>query len=314
MLIIHRRSFLWAASILLIAAAVVLGLWLRAVPAGRSEAVAARSAAPAADPEGASAPRELGEVAGGFLGVVLARQAVDVAAEVSGQLLEVRVRPGSPVARDEVVATLDTRLLQHQLTRERAQRKTAEARYRRSAVEVAKAEKEEDRRQALGDLVSAEEAERARFQTETAAAALEEAEAEVTQAAARIEELEARLARSLIRAPFAGTVALRYLDPGAVVSPATPVVRLISTADLMARFAVPSAQASGIAVGAPVRLTLDDQEEPLAGVVDHVAPEIDAASRMVFVEARLEVSAESARSISFGALARVAVGEDQPAS
>ncbi len=292
---------------LLIGAAVVLGLWLRGVPTGRSEAVAAPAAALDDGTEGGSDRRELDDATGGFLGVVLTRQAVDVAAEIAGQLLEVRVRPGSPVARGEIVATLDTRLLQHQLAMERAQRKTAEARYRRSAVEVAKAEKEEDRRQALGELVSAEEVDGARFQTETAVAALEAAEAEVAQASASIEELEARLERSSIRAPFAGTVALRYLDPGSVVSPTTPVVRLISTGDLVTRFAVPPAKASGITVGAPIWLTLEDQEEPIAGVVDHVAPEIDAASRMVFVEARLEVSATSARSIPFGALARVAV-------
>ena len=55
-----------------------------------------------------------------------------------------------------------------------------------------------------------------------------------------------------IVAPFDGTIAARYVDSGANVSRSTPIVRVISPASLVIRFAVPEEQAADIAVGREV--------------------------------------------------------------
>ncbi|MCP4655275.1 MAG: efflux RND transporter periplasmic adaptor subunit, partial [bacterium] len=241
-----------------------------------------------------------------YLGVVVTREVVDLAAEIEGRLEEIRVRVGDRVKRDQSIATLDTRTLSHQLTMERAALRTAEANQRKIALEADRAAQEHRRRLALEDLVSREETESSRFQSESAAMSLEVAEAEVAQVEARIEQLDTRLALSEIRAPFNGTVAARYLDPGALAAAGTPVVRLINTENLLTRFAVSPEEVATFRPGTPVRVEIESPAIATEGTVDHLAPEIDAASQMVFIEARLTPAAGE-QPIPSGAIARVSV-------
>lgn len=223
-----------------------------------------------------------------YLGVVLAEETVDLAAEIDGTLDGVTVRVGDAVQRGQVIAQLDTASLDHQLTIERATLRTAQAEQRRQDIDAGRAQQELQRRLALEGLLSKEEEERARFQLESARATSEAAAAEVTRVQARLAQLETRLQRSAIRAPFEAVVSQRYLDPGTVVRPGTPIVRLISSGELIARFAVPPDEVGRLPVGTPVRIEVETLSQPLFGAVEHVAPEIDAASQHVFLEARLK--------------------------
>ena len=127
----------------------------------------------------------------------------------------------------------------------------------------------------------------------------------MSQARARIAQLEARLASSRILAPFDGRVARRYLDAGANAAAGTPVVRLISSQALLSRFAVPPDRAS-IPLGAEVRIEIETPRLVLSGSVERVAPEIDAASQMVFVEALISDTSQELN-VTSGALARVSL-------
>jgi multidrug resistance efflux pump len=207
--------------------------------------------------------------------------------------------------------------LHHQLTIERATLRNAEAEQRRQGIEVGRAKQEHRRRLALEGLLSQEEEEKARFQAETAGALFEAAEAEVSRVEARIAQLETRLQRSQMRAPFDGTVAQRYLDPGTIVGPGTPILRLISGDRLLSRFAIPPEEVDSVATGTSVRVEVDHLGLSLVGVVEHLAPEIDAASQLLFVEARITDGAPGVAAIPSGAAARVAVqrpGEPPPPS
>ncbi len=240
-----------------------------------------------------------------YLGVVVAREAVDVATEAAGHLERIEVRIGDRVAQGDVVALLDTQAVDYQLAIERANLRSAEAQQRRQALEADRSAQEHHRRLALEGLLSREEEEAAAFRHQTAAVALEEAAAEVARVEARIAELEGTLERSRMRAPFAATVARRYLDAGARVAAGTPVVRLISSGNLLVRFAVPPEGASAVAVGAAVRVEVEEPALTLGGVVEQLSPEIDAGSQMLFVEARLEAKAGAAAAVPSGAAARV---------
>lgn len=254
--------------------------------------------------EGAAAAMPQSEVTasgGPYVGVVLARQEVEVSAESQGQLERVYVRVGDVVTSGQRLASLDTRELQHQLAIERANLQAAQADQRRLALSVSQAKGEYARRQQLKDVVSAEEIEAAAFARDTAIAAREAAEARETEVKARISQLQERLARSEIRAPYAGTIALRLLDEGSLVGPGTPVVRLISSGDLLLRFAVPPEEADALKLGTRVEARLDELPLTLHGTVEHLAPEIDLASQLVFVEARVEETLEGQRFPTGGA-------------
>jgi len=120
------------------------------------------------------------------------------------------------------------------------------------------------------------------------------AEAEHQASAARVEKARAtveQLRQSLkdldIRAPFAGRVALRYLDPGAVVAPGVPIVRLVSQDALLVRFAVPPEELELVDLGDTVHVT-DAQARPVGtATVQRLSPEIDLASQRLFAEAVL---------------------------
>ncbi len=238
-----------------------------------------------------------------WVGVVAARQAVSVVAEAEGQLQQVLVRVGDTVAESQRLAVLDTSALEHQLAIERAALERAEADRRRQSLEVARAEREHRRRQQLTDVLSREELEGSEFAQLRATADLAAAEAEAGRSRARVRQLEASLRRAEIRAPFAGTVAHRYLDPGAVVSPGTPVTRLISAQNLV-RFAVPTHLVDAMGAGVEVRLELEASGVTRSAVIEGQAPEIDSASQMVFVEAGPE-AVDEVEPLSAGAVVRV---------
>ncbi len=249
-----------------------------------------------------------------YLGVVVASEAVDVVAETAGRVEEVQVQLGDVVTRHQQLAVLDTETVDHQLAIEHASLSTAEAQQRRSALATDRAEQEHRRRLALEDLISQQDIESSKFQLDSAKVELDVAKAAVAQVQARIEQLETRLDRCKIRAPFDGKVALRYLDAGAVVTPGTPVVRLIGSGGLFARFAVPPEQAASVSLGMPLRVEIETLQIVAQGEVRHISPEIDADSQTVIIEASLEPPPEPRLAIPAGAVVRVSAqtGEDSP--
>jgi len=269
----------------------------------------APSPAPEAPGRAVPVPRR----SAGFLGVILARSEVDLSAEVPGPVREVLVRVGDRVAEGAVLAHLDTRDLEHRLAIERANLHAAEADKHQREIELHRAEGELVRRQALGDLVSREEVDEAAFERDTAGASLEAARARVGEARARLEQLEADLGRSVLRAPFSGMVAARYLDPGALVTAGTPILRLISADGWLVRFAVPPEEMSRIELGQTVEVR-GEGEGPsstgpiLTGIVEHIAPQLDRASQMIFAEARLTLPTAETALLPSGTPVRVSLG------
>lgn len=223
-----------------------------------------------------------------FVGVVIPRETVDVAAETTGRLERVEVRVGDRVEAGDVLARVDTRLLSQDLAMAEASLNALEAEVERRRVELDNAQSRHERRSALPETFSREELSASRLEVETARSALKAAEARLREQQARIEQLREALASSTVRAPFTGTVALRYLDPGAAISPGTPVLRLITPGDLLVRFAVPPAAAEQLALGQPVEVEVQEVNLRARAIIDHIAPEIDTASQMVFMEARFE--------------------------
>jgi multidrug resistance efflux pump len=68
-------------------------------------------------------------------------------------------------------------------------------------------------------------------------------------------------------------------------------VRLISAGDLLVRAAVPPEEARRLKVGDPVAIDVRAQGFRLAGTLQRIAPEVDAASQMVLIEVRLAPAA-----------------------
>ena len=236
----------------------------------------------------------------GWVGVVVARQTVDVTADSQGRVQAMHASIGDGLRRGDPIATLDMSLAAQDLEMARSNQRAAEADERRAADEFAEAKARNDRRQSNPDFFSKEDLAEAALRAKTAAAALEVARSRTAEQRARVRQLETSLSRNQIRAPFDGQVAERFADQGAIVGPGTPLVRLISAGDLLVRAAVPPEEARKLAVGTPVVSTVRTLGLQVPGTIQRIAPEVDAASQLVLIEVHLAPTPEMAARLQTG--------------
>ncbi len=287
--------------LLLLAGLLGTGCDRRAASTAAAEAPAPKVAAKPAPGPVAEPERK------GWLGVVVSRESVDVTADSQGRLQAVYVSIGDRVKRGDRIASLDTRIAAQDLEMARSSLRGDEADERRAVDELAEAQARNDRRQKNPDFFSKEDLADAVLKAKTAGAALEVARSRTAEQRAKIRQLETSLGRNDIRAPFDGRVAERFADAGALVGPGTPVVRLISAGDLMVRAAVPPEEAHRLTPGNSVTATVRTLGLAVPGTIQRIAPEVDAASQMVLIEVRLDLTPESVSRLQTGQVVDVAL-------
>lgn len=225
----------------------------------------------------------------GWIGVTASAEAVDVAPSFDGAIATLAVRAGDHVEAGAVLATLDARPLREELAAVRAEVREASAFVRRGGVELERARYRLAVDQA--GLAAGTEAistvENDRLAVRVAEAGVAEAQAAHAQAQARLDRAISRVADAAIRAPFAGTVGLRYVDVGAAVGPRAPVLRLVGGGRARLRFAIPIRDTARVGPGVAVIAELEGRA-PLPATVAAVAPEVDQASQLLYVDAELD--------------------------
>jgi RND family efflux transporter MFP subunit len=226
----------------------------------------------------------------GFVGVIAPVEAVDVAPPFNGKLTAVHARPGDRVTAGQVLAEVEPKPLREELAMAAAALRAAKAGARQARVDVRDAERQvKSEKRAVAEGVSPKrQYEEALYTLERARAAAAGASAAVAEAEARVDSAKNRLDDTAVRAPFAGTVAMRLRDRGADTGPGAPVVRLLGEGGLRVRFAVPPEDARRFTPSTAVSIDVEGTPGPLRGTVRQVSPELDGPSRMIFVEAELE--------------------------
>ena len=200
---------------------------------------------------------------------------VGVAGE-GGRVTAVLVQPGQWVRAGQVLATID-RSVQVETQASLA----AQIGVSRSDARLAQAEL--DRAQQLVDrgFISKADVDR---RTATRDAAL----ARVKVAEAQLAEAQARNNRLLIRAPAAGLVLTRTVEPGQIVSAGSGVLfRLAAGGELELRATLSDADMALIRVGIPVTVTPVGSDRSFTGHVWQVAPVIDPQTRQGTVRVAL---------------------------
>ncbi|MDV7393561.1 efflux RND transporter periplasmic adaptor subunit, partial [Arthrospira platensis SPKY1] len=117
---------------------------------------------------------------------------------------------------------------------------------------------------------------------------LDEARAKLDASRAQQALDQVRLERTVIRAPFAGTVGLRLVSPGAYVKPGDDLVNLESLGAIKLDFRVPETFLARLATGQRLTARVDaypDQE--FAGAIYAIDPALDPETRTVLLRARL---------------------------
>lgn len=295
-----RRSRAWIGWLLVgIAAAAVAASFLIK---SEDEAAAKKNSGPRATPV-TVAPVAQGSITerGRYPGELDA-DAADVAAFYAGRLIDVKVRVGDTVKKGDVVAELDPVDAREQIAQARAQAKAAVAEEQRARVERDAAIAEANRLEPLArdQLISALEIDKQRARANALKASVDAASAGGAEAQARVRLLEKRLVESVVRAPFAGRIAERYVDPGAIVAAGARLVRVVEVSPLRVRFEVPENDVAGLTVGTPLRVVTQARTaegsraapaDPATGVlakVSGIASEISRTRRVAAVEALVE--------------------------
>jgi RND family efflux transporter MFP subunit len=271
------------------------------------DADAERAANPLPDVASAPEPRvELVEVQRVELGVlpvaieasgsIQARRVSHIGAEVGGRLLEVFVDVGDEVESGMALFQIDPHPYEMALADARAGLELARAE-RDNAV----AERERVERLIQERAVS----KRRRDEQKTAAAV---ATARVAQMEARVERARNDLVRTLVRAPYAGSIVERLAHHGELAG-ADPVVVLQETGALVLELDIPESTPAPVREGAPVRIFVQGRSEPLETRVDRVSDRVDAATRTYRVRAPI-VDPEG--SVKAGSYARAEVLATRP--
>jgi multidrug efflux pump subunit AcrA (membrane-fusion protein) len=121
----------------------------------------------------------------------------------------------------------------------------------------------------------------------------------VQEAEANIAEGQAALEEYTITAPFSGTVSNIPSKVGDAVTTDTQLLNITQNKQLEVQIQMPLERASSARLGLPVKLLDDQNREVQTGRISFIAPNVDAATQSVRVEATFENGGAALRSSQF---------------
>jgi len=164
-----------------------------------------------------------------------------VATQIAGQVLEMLVDVGDEVERGEVIARLDSELLEIDLVRAEAEIRANEATVNEREASIRLAQFDVDRLEILAQSQGAtvRELEDARARLDEVKARLAVAKADLAAAESDVARIRKRISDTQVRAPFAGQVIAKATEVGEWVSEGGEVVELVSIESIDAYLDVP---------------------------------------------------------------------------
>ena len=233
-------------------------------------------------------------------GTVKACQRAKLAPPAGGQIARLPVKKGDHVETGQVLLELWNDDIRAELEVTERDAAAAKARREEACVAARVARRESNRLAQLVErkLVSTELAERAAGQADAQEAGCRAAGEQVRVSLARIDAARARVERTLLRAPFDGTVAEingeigEFVTPSPVGIPTPPAVDVVDTSCLYITAPIDEVDAPRVREGMPARVTLDAfRDRNFPAHVRRVAPYVldaEKQARTVEVEAEID--------------------------
>lgn len=213
------------------------------------------------------------------LGSIEADESIEVTSEESGVVKALPFKEGGWVTEGALLARLDDREARAAAERTQAQREQAESNARRAET------------LAQQQVISTSE--------------LDDVRSALKVAKANDSEAQTRLAKTHIRAPWAGLVGRRRVSPGAYVRPGDVITEVARVTQVKVRFSAPERYASELRAGVPVEIAAPAfPDEPFAGRLSVVDPIVDAQTRTIQLTALVQ---NPGRKLKPGMSANVAV-------
>jgi RND family efflux transporter MFP subunit len=203
-------------------------------------------------------------------GALAAEREADVRAEVGGSIVSVSAEQGQQVASGAVLARIDDTAVRDQFLSARAAVRTAA-----ENLQVARRNTERSERLAQAGAVADRDLEQARASATNATGMLADAQA-------RLATAEKQLARTTIRAPFAGIVSERKASAGDVVQPGGQLFTVIDPKSMRLEASVPADQLGAIRVGSTVTFSVNGfADRSFEGRIQRINPSVDPATGQV---------------------------------
>jgi len=192
-------------------------------------------------------------------GSLMANETTEIHPEISGRLVQLNVAEGKFVSKGALLAKIYDGDLQGQLRKLQVQLEIAKTNEERSA-----------------QLLKIQGISKADYD----ASALN-----VNNIKADIEITRANITKTEIRAPFSGKLGLKYISPGAFVTPSTVVTTISEVNKLKLQFSVPEKYGSEIKNGQVVSFTLNGSEKTFSANVIATETSIGEDTRSLTVRA-----------------------------
>ncbi len=233
-------------------------------------------------------------------GTVEACMRTKLSATMGGRIEVLAVKEGDKVQKGQLLMKLWNDDQQAQSALALTQVETARKRSTEACTVAANAEREAERQTSLfkQGFVSGSRDEQARADAQARRAGCDAAMADVAQTQARVNATRVEQKRTVLYAPFAGTVAKivgevgEYSTPSPPGVPTPPAIDLIDDSCLYVRAPMDEVDAPKISAGQVVRISFDAlPKQSFAGKVKRVAPYVSAVekqARPVDIEATLD--------------------------
>lgn len=248
-------------------------------------------------------------------GTVRGRTTAVLTSKIVGYVRTVSVRAGDPVASGQRLAELEANQMRAGVNAARAvldaavaAQSEAESALEAATVSAKLAKTTHERIAALFErsAVARQEFDDAEArlhassaQEQMSRARLRAGRASVQHARAALAESQATLDYSGIVAPFSGRVLERFVDPGALASPGTPLFSIAGEGALQVEVPVEESRTPDVELGEQVDVEIESLGRHLVGRVGEIVPSVDVASRAFLVKIDLPQSTAQVRSGSF---------------
>ena len=214
-----------------------------------------------------------------YAGRVASSRSSELGFDRSGRVVVLNVDEGDRVEEGDLLGALESRDLRAEIRELRAREAATAAR-----LELAKLTTQRSETLASSESISRQSYDEARFNQIALEADLEAAKAGITGARVALELSE-------LRAPFSGSVVMRGVDEGTVVTPGQTVFRVIEDGPMELRVGIPLATAANLEAGAVYPVEIEDVK--FNARLDKRIPTVDPDTRTVMTIFRITSDDES---------------------
>ncbi|MFH0761629.1 MAG: efflux RND transporter periplasmic adaptor subunit [Bacteroidota bacterium] len=193
------------------------------------------------------------------VGTLTARERVDIVSEISRKVVGIYMKEGSFVKAGQLLFKLDDADITSRINKLTIQAKLARANESRDQVLLSRGGISQERFDEVSNLRQTLEAE--------------------------IEVLKVDLAKTEIRAPFAGKIGLRNTSLGALVTPGFVLANLQDVGRITVDFSVPERYSPSLQPGTPVTFRTDYLPAEQTATVEAIEPAVDQRTRTLLVRA-----------------------------